>query len=925
MWNKINRKSLVLAAFLNISMFAQAQIGGTHTINPTLPASYTGTSYNFQSIHDALNHPQFGLNTLGAATSGVTYLLADGVVFNESNLAVRKGGSASGWVSFIGNNNNKPTIKAAAGLGNNDAIFAIFGADYIKFEGITLEDNFLASNNPTANMEYGFVFLRVGQTPDASQYITIKNCDVKLKSGYSTKAIAVVNLNENFASTQATTIAGVSGNLLFQNNNINGVEFGYYLEGTSVKDYNDHHITVRGGSVINFGGTNRFSGGVYAKHQQNLEIDSITISNKLIAAHNGKIGAIWVDKCEASNIKISNNLISIHAITDSLAYGIYNVGGTASNYTANGNTVEITNNTIQNCNLRGSNQHLALIFSGVTSFEKAPDVTLISSNLITNNVLSKREGFAELLKTNAGLPIDKILVNNNEIYSNKIMLDSSGAGRAIYNGLSSEAKSYEASFNTIDSFEVATKNGSLSVIYNYGNLGDSSIITNNSISNIKLTATGMGYTHVINSSGKSTVKFKITNNSITNVLGGRGYLKGIYVANNRNGIVAQNELSYLENTGSDQTDLTAIEVMSSAIDKDEVFGNKIHHLNSSGWLLYGVHCATERSRIYNNELFSFINSSSIANTIGIHLNNSSAQFVYNNFVSDLHAPNSNESLAVKGLSTGFTTKGSGTRAFLHNTVYLNAQANQLNFGSAAIHTTVPSNLVMCNNILVNKSAHGSAGRTVALSVFGTNFATGYFQSISNNNNFYAGTPSSSNLIFYNVSNSFSSLSDFKQFTGGVESNSISTPFVFVNDTIAPYDLHLLVSGNNQAINAGKDVSSLFVVASDFDNDTRNQLLPDIGADETKVLPSGISELKDVISFTVAPNPAKDIVKITLNDSEVKVDQIEVFNVLGNRMLTQSADGSDLLSIDMSGLTGGVYIMSVTTKSGATFSQKLVKQ
>jgi hypothetical protein len=914
----------VLAAFLNISMLTQAQISGTHTINPSLPANYSGTSYNFQSIHDVLNHPQFGLNTVGTTTSGVTYLLADGVVFNESNLILRNGGSASGWVNFVGNVNNKPTIKANAGQGNNDAVFTIYGADYVKFEGISVEDNLQANSTPTTNMEYGFVFLRVGQIPNASQYITIKNCDIKLKGGSSAKAIAVVNLDENFALTQANSVSGAAGNLLFQNNYINGVEFGYYFDGTSTKVYNDHHITVRGGSVINFGGSNRFCSGVYAKHQQNFEVDSLTINNKLSAAHNGKIAAIWVDKCEASNIKISNNLISIHAITDSLAYGIYNVGGTASNYTANGNTVEITNNTIQNCYLRGSNQHLALIFSGAKSFEKAPDITLISNNLFTNNVLSKREGFAELLKTNAGLPIDKIVVNHNEIYSNKIVLDSSGAGRAIYNDFSSEAKCYQASFNTIDSFEVVTKNGSLSVIYNYGNLGDSSIITSNSISNIKLTAMGMGYTHVINSSGKSTVKFKITNNIIVNVLGGRGYLKGIYVANNRNGIVAQNQLSFLENVGSDQTDLTAIEVMNSAIDKDEVFGNKIHHLNSSGWLLYGIHCATERSRIYNNELFNFINSSSIANAVGIHLNNSSAQFVYNNFVSDLHAPNSNEALAVKGLSTGFTTKGSGTRAFLHNTVYLNAQANQPNFGSAALHTTMPSNFVMCNNILVNKSAHGSTGRTIAFSVLGTSFETGYFQSISNNNNFYGGTPSNNNLIFYNVTNAFSSLADFKQFTGGVESNSISTPFVFVNDSIAPYDLHLLVSSNNQAIKAGRDVSSMFVVASDFDNDTRNQLLPDIGADEIKVLPSGLGELKDIASLSVAPNPTKDMIKITLNDTEEKIDRIEVFNILGNRVFTQQADVSNQLSVDMGGLTNGIYIITITTNAGGKYSQKVMK-
>ncbi|MCH2489607.1 MAG: T9SS type A sorting domain-containing protein [Flavobacteriales bacterium] len=73
------------------------------------------------------------------------------------------------------------------------------------------------------------------------------------------------------------------------------------------------------------------------------------------------------------------------------------------------------------------------------------------------------------------------------------------------------------------------------------------------------------------------------------------------------------------------------------------------------------------------------------------------------------------------------------------------------------------------------------------------------------------------------------------------------------------------------------------------------------------------------NFSVYPNPVKDVLNI---ESATAVDSIEVYDVLGKRVLTASPDRISP-SIDMSALTSGAYMVKVTI-GNASKTVKVIK-
>ncbi|WP_040254003.1 endonuclease [Psychroserpens mesophilus] len=76
---------------------------------------------------------------------------------------------------------------------------------------------------------------------------------------------------------------------------------------------------------------------------------------------------------------------------------------------------------------------------------------------------------------------------------------------------------------------------------------------------------------------------------------------------------------------------------------------------------------------------------------------------------------------------------------------------------------------------------------------------------------------------------------------------------------------------------------------------------------------------DLNAFKVYPNPVNNILHIDLNSS--KETQIEVYNVLGKRVISKTIHNSSTLNTEQ--LTDGIYILRVT-QGNSTISKKLIK-
>ena len=120
----------------------------------------------------------------------------------------------------------------------------------------------------------------------------------------------------------------------------------------------------------------------------------------------------------------------------------------------------------------------------------------------------------------------------------------------------------------------------------------------------------------------------------------------------------------------------------------------------------------------------------------------------------------------------------------YNTVYLNNTTSGAGFGSSGISTlasatATTSTLNLRNNVIVNTSVQNGAGLTVAYRRSpGTAGTLANYASTSNNNDFYAGTPSATNLIYFDGTSNAQTIAAYKS-------------GVFTAGTIAPQGFRIL--------------------------------------------------------------------------------------------------------------------------------------
>jgi hypothetical protein len=800
------------------------------------------------------------LNAVGVGTGGVTLNLvagnpqtapAGGYVIGGTGSAVLTTTSSTNQVIVQGNGNAITAFTPQASGVLHDAIFEINGADWITITGFTMLEN--PANTITAAgtndmTEFGVVLFYESVT-NGCQNITITNNTIDLDRTYqNTFGIYSNSTHSSTAMTTSATATGPEGGnhtLIIQSNIITDVNMGIVVVGpTAAADMNN--VVSIGGSIptgntiTNFGTTPTFSG--YANVSGT--VNGILIRN-----------SITYD-------------VSYNTITSS-------VGGMTVSGTMNGIQQPAFSSVPTGLTFTNQINH-----NNISLQPGVAGATIIGINCpsgsasTTSSFICTSNNFTNFGHTVAGTGAITFILNasthlNQNISGNTftdMTVNTTGSVTFISNTNTPPAGSIkDVNFNSIVTGFTKTGAGG-TVLFFTDNGSDPAGSTNNTIGNSfgSVSVTGAtAVTGISNTNGGSPTK-NVGSNVISNISGGTGAFIGLNI--NFDGgttTVTGNSIGPVTNGGA----ITGINFGTSGAGVTYAFSNSFNGLTGTGTgIVSAINAggsAAGRRDIYKHDIYNLQNNNAGGSVFGIIVSSGTIN-VFNNFIRDLKAPVC--SLAtdgVRGISITSITATSGVRIY-YNSIYLNAVSTGTNFSSSAIfHTNsttgTTAELDMRNNVFVNVSVPQGTGVTAAFRRSAVNAALNNYSTLSNNNDFYAGTPGPNNLIFFDGTNADQTIADFKARVTPRETSSFSENPPFLDPVTPPYNLHMNPSIATQTESGGTPVSSPIAITLDFDGDSRNATTPDVGADEFNGIPLDLSA--PVISYTPLLNTGSTSARI----------------------------------------------------------------
>lgn len=376
-----------------------------------------------------------------------------------------------------------------------------------------------------------------------------------------------------------------------------------------------------------------------------------------------------------------------------------------------------------------------------------------------------------------------------------------------------------------------------------------------------------------NNGGSNTT---VSNNTIT-AISGLNQIIGISAVTGNNGT----QQTYTGNTISSLTTVAGagvfgMQVNGGTVTSFDVSQNTIHTLTSAANVASagirvtgGVTILVRKNKIYNIS-GTAANTGVLVYGIDITGANNTTHIISNNYIGDLKAPAANNINVVRGLNYA-VNNSNGSVQFLYNTIYLNASSTGTNFGTSGVFvngnaTATTSQLILRNNIIVNESVANGTGLTVSYRRSSTAIAS--YSNLSNNNIFFAGTPSPANLIFHDGTNSDETLAAFKtrMATRDQQSYTELPPFLnSSNGALANY-LHIDPTIPTQAESGAVAIAGY---TDDYDGDVRQGnpgysgtgTGPDIGADEFEGIILDLTP--PVITYTLISSPTCTYTGMTL--------------------------------------------------------------
>jgi len=776
-------KKLAQSAAFAIAFFcalnANAQLSGTYGVPSTFSTIAAAiNSLNIAGISGSVSIDIAAGHTETATTGGYS-LTATGTSANP--IIFRKVG--------IGAN---PLITAYTGTATpatatQDGVWRLIGSDYITIDGIDIIDP--NTTNP-ATMEFGYCLFKASVT-DGCQYNTIQNCVITLNrvnnatgSGPSiegSKGINVINAltSANITNLTPTSAAGSNSFNRFYSNTIQNCNMGIVIMGYAAPSpftLGDFGNDI-GGTSISTGNTIINYGGGGTSASEGISVQGqrdINISYNFINSNNGGgVNHAGIIKGIILNTSTSANAVVSHNTVTIKPGGTTSAVGAIQN--ASGSTAANNTITIENNIISNCTYTTATsgTFNGILN-SGTPAFLNINNNVVSNNIQSGTGVFTGI--NGAGAAAVTISMNSNTVTANS----KSGASGTMY-CMRAGTSSVTVNGNTINNNSIPTTTGTAAAsIYGYYNIGSPTfeVYTNNIIDNLNISGTSSSSSHAI---------------------------YGLY------------------------TNSTASSIK-------EISGNQIGLLNIAnnlaGGTIYGIYQSIGTTINYSkNKIYDLSCGGAAGNVYGIYANSGSLNTFSNNIIGNLSTPSSSASIAIAGVYLN----GGAAAQLYYNTIYINASSTATVFGTTALYASATPSLTLRNNILNNLSTPSGTGVTTALRSNTINLSL--YDLASNNNCFYAGTPSASNVIYSDGVNIAQTLPVYQGAVTPREVNSITenTPFLSLvgsNANFLHIDPTLPSLTESGAVN-------LTGITDDFDGDVRQGntgyagtgTAPDIGADE----------------------------------------------------------------------------------------------
>lgn len=818
---------LLLTLFSNT---VTAQLSGALTV----PGTYTSiaaaiTDLNLQGVNGATTI-QISPNYTETVPTGGFSLTATGTAVNP--IIFQKNGAGA----------NPLLIAYAGGVGTpttavQDGIWRLIGSDYITIDGIDLLDQNAA--NP-ATMEFGYGLFKASTT-DGCRNNTIKNCVITLNrinnvagagpAFEGSRGIDMVNafVNSHTVAVAVAAGAGANGNNRFYANTIRNCHIGIALSGVNVavSSANIDAANDVGGTLASTGNTiHSFGSGpggnnayaIRSMHQNSLNVAYNAINTSTTSG----VSLYGIHLNSTHNMTVANNSITINGNYISCIYSD-NVSG--------GATANIVNNSILNCSCTSS-------FYGIES-GALPGYINISNNLISGLTFTTGNGFVHGIHVPNTSSSQRTLTLASNTITNMTNLNSNTSiyGIYVYTGHST---SYTIQSNYVNN--LSRKSGQIGDLYGIWNEGtwgnmvtNAGYVLNNVVTNLTngSSSNSQDTYGIYYQTDYATYQYA-GENLVSNITGGNGLSYGIYMNDGSSGSSAiSNTVTNISSAGRIYGIMYANSGYNISLKKNLVGG-----LTSTGAsTVFGICSMVGTSFLHKNKVYDIsCNGAGGAYVYGMFILGEKCE-LYNNIVGDLRTPNSDYADAI----TGIFLWGSGNNPdhkVYYNTVRIDAvTSGGLYFGGSAFSHLAGGTptLTLRNNIFINL-ATPNGGSSVA--AFKRNAASlTLYSTASNNNLFYAGTPSANNLIYMDGTNNMQTLSAFKTLVSPREPASVTenTPFLSLSGPSASF-LH--VSPPSLAESNAVNIPSS-IVTDDIDGNSRhgnpgyigNGTAPDIGADE----------------------------------------------------------------------------------------------
>jgi hypothetical protein len=370
-------------------------------------------------------------------------------------------------------------------------------------------------------------------------------------------------------------------------------------------------------------------------------------------------------------------------------------------------------------------------------------------------------------------------------------------------------------------------------------------LTNNLFENLKATSWLEGFMP-----GASVANFNATGNTLRNFsVKNNGYIYGIHeIGTNTNKVIVNNTIHTfsISTPGTGGASMAGIYCTQGTVN---INGNAIHSFTSSGSNgnnFVNVHgilvTGGQTASIQKNKVYGLNCTSQKGYVCGIA--NSITSQISNNTIGNLSCPTCTSSIIIAGADLN-----NGVNSFYYNSIFLNTFSNIGLTGTTALYASTLATVDMKNNVLVNVSTSTAVAYTSAFRRNGNILSN--FAATSNNNLFYAGVPSSTNVIFTNFTTSYSSLSSYKAAVWPRDSASVTE--------LPPFSSTVGASSNfldlSTVIPTKAESAALPIVGitDDYPGTIRSNTNPDIGAWEGNFTTNDLTPPVDTtLGFTNPP-------------------------------------------------------------------------